>query len=121
MTAVLEGVSGHRHAPAALYPRERPGTHFTRGWVGPRAGLEGGKSRPHRDSIPDRLARSQSLYRLSYPARTRTHTHTHKHTHTEAHTCVHNLYSQNSHAATASGVPRILELVDPENGGNKFI
>ena len=29
---------------------------------------KGGKSRPHRDSIPDRPARSQSLYRLSYPA-----------------------------------------------------
>jgi len=28
----------------------------------------GGKSRPHWDSIPDRPARSQSLYRLSYPA-----------------------------------------------------
>jgi len=28
----------------------------------------GGKSRPHRDSIPDRTGRSQSLYRLSYPA-----------------------------------------------------
>jgi len=28
----------------------------------------GGKSRPHRDSIPNRPARSQSLYRLSYPA-----------------------------------------------------
>ena len=28
----------------------------------------GGKSRPHRDSIPDRPARSRSLYRLSYPA-----------------------------------------------------
>ena len=27
----------------------------------------GGKSRPHRDSIPDLPARSQSLYRLSYP------------------------------------------------------
>ena len=26
----------------------------------------GGKSRPHRDSIPDRPARIQSLYRLSY-------------------------------------------------------
>jgi len=34
-------VSGQQHAPAALYPRERPGTHFTGGWVGPRAGLEG--------------------------------------------------------------------------------
>ena len=27
-----------------------------------------GKYRPHQDSIPDRLVRSQSLYRLSYPA-----------------------------------------------------
>jgi len=27
-----------------------------------------GKSRPHRDSIPDRPARSQSLYRLNYRA-----------------------------------------------------
>ena len=35
-----------RHAPAALYPRERPGTHCTCGWVGPRAGLDRcGKSR----------------------------------------------------------------------------
>jgi hypothetical protein len=43
----LEGVRGQRHAPAALYPRERPGTHCTGGWVGPRAGLDRcGKSRP---------------------------------------------------------------------------
>ena len=68
MTAALEGVSGQQHAPAELYPREKPGTHFTGGWVGPRAGLARGKSRPHRDSIPDRPSRSQSLYRLSYPA-----------------------------------------------------
>jgi hypothetical protein len=35
------GVSGQRHAPAALYPQERtPGTHCTGGWVGPRAGLD---------------------------------------------------------------------------------
>ena len=47
-----KGVKG-RHAPAALYPRERPGTHCTGGWVGPRAGLDRcGKSHPHRDSIP---------------------------------------------------------------------
>ena len=43
MTAALEGVSGQHHAPAALYPQERPGTHFTGGWVGPRAGLDGRK------------------------------------------------------------------------------
>ena len=34
---------GQRHAPAALYLRERPGTHFTGGWVGLRAGLDGRK------------------------------------------------------------------------------
>ena len=37
------------------------------GWA-PGPVWTGGKSRPHRDSIPDRPARSQSLYRLSYPA-----------------------------------------------------
>jgi hypothetical protein len=48
-----KGVRGQRHTPAARYPRERPGTHCTGGWVGPRAGLDRcGKSRPHRDSIP---------------------------------------------------------------------
>ena len=46
----------------------------------------GGKFRPHGDSIPDRPARSQSLYRLSYPAHTHTHTHTHTYTHTHTHT-----------------------------------
>jgi len=30
-------VSGQQHALAALYPWERPGTHFIGGWVGPRA------------------------------------------------------------------------------------
>jgi hypothetical protein len=39
--------------PRSLYPRERPGTHCTEGWVGPRAGLDVcEKSRPHRHSIP---------------------------------------------------------------------
>ena len=37
------------------------------GWV-PGLVWTGGKSRPHRDSIPDCPARSQSLYWLSYPA-----------------------------------------------------
>ena len=40
-------VRGQLHAPAALYPRERPGIPCTGGWVGPRAGLERcEKSRP---------------------------------------------------------------------------
>jgi hypothetical protein len=35
------GVSGRRHAPAALYPLEwTPGTHCTGGWAGPRAGQD---------------------------------------------------------------------------------
>ena len=53
--------------PRPLYPQERLGTHFIGGWVGPRAVLEGcEKSRPRRDSIPDRPARSESLNLLSY-------------------------------------------------------
>jgi hypothetical protein len=33
--------SGQLHAPAALHPGKRaPGTHWTGGWVGPRAGLD---------------------------------------------------------------------------------
>ena len=36
-------MSGQQHAPAALYLRERPGTHFTGGCVGLRAGLDGRK------------------------------------------------------------------------------
>ena len=41
------GWGGQRHAPATVYPQERPGTHCTGGWVGPRAGLDRcGKSRP---------------------------------------------------------------------------
>jgi hypothetical protein len=40
------GVDGQRHAPAALYPRQRTGTHCIGGRVGPRACLDGcGKSR----------------------------------------------------------------------------
>jgi hypothetical protein len=46
LTSALVG--GQRHAPAAL-PRERPGTHCTRGWEGSKVGQDGcGKSRLHR-------------------------------------------------------------------------
>ena len=44
-------------------PLERPSTHFTGGWWAPRPVWMGRKSRPHRNSIPDRPAS-----RLSYPA-----------------------------------------------------
>ena len=55
-------------SPRPLYPRERPGTHYIGGWVGPRAGLDGcgEKSSPIGIRSPDRPARSKSLYRLSY-------------------------------------------------------
>jgi hypothetical protein len=46
-------VVGQHHAPAALYPGKRLGTHSTGGWVDPRAGLDGcGKSCPYLNSIP---------------------------------------------------------------------
>jgi hypothetical protein len=52
------GVGSQLHAPAALPPGKRPGNHCIGGWVGPWTGLDGcEKSRPHRDSIPDRPAR----------------------------------------------------------------
>ena len=45
MTAALEwGLSGQQYDPAALYPRKRPCTHCTGGWMGPRAGLDGAKN-----------------------------------------------------------------------------
>jgi hypothetical protein len=43
--------------PRPLYPRERPGTHCTGGWVGFRAGLDGcGKSRPPPPGFDPRTA-----------------------------------------------------------------
>ena len=41
------GVSDQRHVPAALPPGQRPGTHCTGGWVGPRAVLYGRRKSPH--------------------------------------------------------------------------
>jgi hypothetical protein len=35
------GMGGQLHAPAALPPGKRPGTHYIGGWVGPRADLDG--------------------------------------------------------------------------------
>jgi hypothetical protein len=47
------GVTGQRHAPAALTPRKIPNTHYIGGWVGPTAGLdECEKCRHNRGPIP---------------------------------------------------------------------
>ena len=63
------GVSGQQHAPAALYPRGKTRYPFYRRLGGPPGPVwTGGEPRPHRDSIPDRPARSQSLHQLSYRA-----------------------------------------------------
>jgi len=60
-------VVSHTHRPHFTLGKDTiPIVQETR-WA-PEAGWTGGKSRPHRDSIPDCPSRSQSLYRLSYPA-----------------------------------------------------
>jgi hypothetical protein len=41
LTATLDGGEWSASRPGRFTPRERaPGTHWTGGWVGPRAGLE---------------------------------------------------------------------------------
>jgi hypothetical protein len=66
-------VIGQLHAPAALPRKRAPGAHWIGGWVDSRAGLEYLEKRKFL-SLPrlvfrplGRRARSQSLYRLSYP------------------------------------------------------
>jgi len=54
--------------PGRLYPEKDPVAIVQAARWAPGPFWRGGKSRPDRDSIPDGPARSQSLYRLSYPA-----------------------------------------------------
>ena len=79
MTTALEGGEWSAARPGRTLPPgkihsilQEPGWASGPVWAG-------GKSRPHRDLIPDCPARSLSLYRLSYPVHTHTHTHTHTH------------------------------------------
>jgi hypothetical protein len=54
--------------PGRLYPRERPGTHCTGGWVGIEAGVErSGKSRPHRDLTFQPVASRYTDYAIPAP------------------------------------------------------
>ena len=62
MTTALEGGEWTAARPDLLHPREKPSTHCTGGWVGPRAGLDGPKISPHRDSIPEPSSSYLSRY-----------------------------------------------------------
>jgi len=61
------GVSGQQHAPAALYPRDRPIPIVQEAGWAPGPVWTGGKSRPHRHSIPDRPARSSVVIPTELP------------------------------------------------------
>ena len=53
LTTALEEGEGPTSHPSRSLPWERPGTHCTGGWVGPRADLDRcRKSHPHRKLIP---------------------------------------------------------------------
>jgi hypothetical protein len=69
MTTTLEGGDGSRHAAAALYPRERPGTNCKGGWVGTRAGVDRcEKSRPTPEFDP-RAAQPVASHYTDYATR----------------------------------------------------
>jgi len=59
---------GQPHASATSTPGKEPVPILQEAGWAPGPVWTGGKSRPHRDSIPDLPARSQSLYLLSYRA-----------------------------------------------------
>ena len=60
---------GQRRAQPAPYPWERPGTHFTGGWVGSGPVWTGVENLAATGiQSPDRPARRQLLYRLRYLA-----------------------------------------------------
>jgi len=58
-------VDGQLYAPAALPPGKKTVTHYLGGWVGAGTCVE--NLAPTGIRSPDRAARSESLYRLSYP------------------------------------------------------
>jgi hypothetical protein len=70
--SALDGVSGSRFGRDFTTGGRTPGTHWTGGWVSPRAGpyteVRGKIRCICPGSNPDRPVRSQTLYWLSYPA-----------------------------------------------------
>ena len=61
MTAALDEVGGQPHTPGFSTPGKDPVPIVREAVWGPGPVWTGGKSRPHRDSIPDLPACSQSL------------------------------------------------------------
>ena len=70
MTTALEGGEWSAARPGRTLPPEKDPVPILQeaGWA-PGPVWTGEKSRLHRDLIPDRPARSQSLYRLNYRTR----------------------------------------------------
>ena len=68
MTTELDEGEWSAARPGRTLPRERPGTIVQEAGWAPGPVWTGGKSRPTGIRSPDRPARSQSLYRLNYPA-----------------------------------------------------
>jgi hypothetical protein len=73
LISTLDGGEWSASRPGRALPppgQRTPCTNWIGGWVGPRAGLDAGARRkidcPCRGSNPDRPARSQTLYCLSY-------------------------------------------------------
>ena len=75
--------------PRPLYPREKTGTHCTGGWMGRRPGVDriGNLAPPTGNRSPDRPARSESLYPLSYLG-SLIYIYIYIHTHTHSNICV---------------------------------
>jgi hypothetical protein len=72
LPSALDGGEWSASRRRPLYPRERaPGTHWIRGWVGPRAGLNAVEKRKiscrGREVNSGRLSHIPLLHRLSYP------------------------------------------------------
>ena len=70
ITAALEGGEWSAARLGLLYPRKDPVPIVQENGWAPGPVWTGGKSRPTGIRSPDRPARNQSLYRLSYPAHT---------------------------------------------------
>jgi hypothetical protein len=56
--------------PRPLYPRERPGTHRTGGWVGPRACLDVCEKSRHSTSPPMKMEQTQRSETLAFKLQT---------------------------------------------------